>query len=311
MPRLHTIDLAYLGTPEAIAAYAIETDDGVALIECGPASTREALTAGLAAFGAAPADVRHLLVTHIHFDHAGAAGWLARESPEARVHVHAFGAKHLIDPSKLINSATRIYGDDMDRLWGPILPIPAERVVAVEDGDALRFGGLTITAIETPGHARHHHAYATELDGERLCFTGDAAAAVVREAPTFISLPAPPPEFDPQQWAASIARLRDGGHDAIYPTHYGRIDDPAAHLDRVAASIDAHVAWITERRAAGDDAAAMAEDYAAWFMAQADAAEVPAAKRAFYAKGSLVNMNLAGVLRWRQKLDEAAAAKQD
>src|SRR5207344_3255899 len=111
--------------------------------------------------------------THIHLDHAGAAGHLARNG--TRIHVHEFGAKHLIDPTKLIESATRIYGEQMDRLWGPILPVPENQIVAIRDGDVIEAAGLRFDAIETPGHARHHHSFAIEVQGERVCFTGDIA----------------------------------------------------------------------------------------------------------------------------------------
>ena len=142
MPVIHTIDLHYLGIPKAIAAYVVIGPDGPVLVEAGPSSTLTHLVDGLAALSLKPGDIRHALVTHIHLDHAGAAGHLARNG--TRIWVHEFGAPHLVDPSKLIASATRIYGSQMDRLWGPIVPVPPELISPVRDGDLIEVGGLRV-----------------------------------------------------------------------------------------------------------------------------------------------------------------------
>src|SRR5262249_30206501 len=152
-------------------------------------------------------DIRHALVTHIHLDHAGAAGHLAQHG--THIYLHEFGGPHLIDPSRLIDSATRIYGDQMDHLWGRLIPVPEHLVHPVRDGDGLNPDGLRITAIEPPGHARHHHAFALEIDGERIGFAGDAAGIIMPGIPeppagTFMVVPTPPPEFDLQAWLTSI-----------------------------------------------------------------------------------------------------------
>jgi glyoxylase-like metal-dependent hydrolase (beta-lactamase superfamily II) len=145
---IHTLDLNFLDTPHAIAAYLIVGLEGPVLVETGPGSTRENLAARLAEHGYTPADIRHALVTHIHLDHAGAAGWLAQHG--AHIYVHQVGAPHLVDPSKLLNSARRIYGDLMDTLWGETLPVPAGRVTALTDGQAIHVAGLTFTALDSP-----------------------------------------------------------------------------------------------------------------------------------------------------------------
>ncbi len=168
---IEVIDLNFQGQPAIIASYVLRGPRGVALIETGPASTYPALKAGLAALGIELAQVTDILVTHIHLDHSGAAGWLAQESG-ATVHVHSVGAPHLADPGKLLASARRIYGDAMDNLWGETRPAPAGQVHALADGDVIDAAGLRVTAVDTPGHAWHHMAYL--LDG--LCWTGDVAA---------------------------------------------------------------------------------------------------------------------------------------
>lgn len=296
---IRTIDLNYLGQAEAIAAYLLLGPDGPVLIETGPGSTVDALTSGLAEHGVTPADIRDVLVTHIHFDHAGASGWMARHG--ARIHVHEFGARHLIDPSKLVASATRIYGDRMDELWGELIPIPAEQVNPISDGAIIDAGGLQIRAIETPGHARHHHAYAVETDLGLVGFTGDAAATCVAACPSFISVPTPPPEFDLATWLNTLDRLEHESFSRIYPTHFGAADDVAGHWPRVRAALEAHVECITDARDAGLDEAGIRARYAAWFLDEANRHGLPAPYHRFYVKDSLAEMNVSGILRWLSK----------
>ena len=212
--RIDTIDLHFQGTPHVIAAFLVRSSDGAVLIETGPASTLPALIDGLERLGVRPEEIDHLLVTHIHLDHAGAAGWWARQG--TNVHVHPVGAPHLVDPSRLLSSAARIYGDRMEALWGEILPAPAERVHPVEDGAVLTLAGLEIEAIATPGHANHHHVYRI---GE-VAFSGDAVGIRLPGA-DWIDLPAPPPEFDLQLWRESLTRLRSSGIRTLYRTHFG------------------------------------------------------------------------------------------
>lgn len=225
---LDTIDLRFQGTPRVIAAFLLRGPGGAVLIETGPSSTQPRLLAELGRLGVDPAEVGDVLVTHIHLDHAGAAGWWARQG--ARVHVHPEGAPHLIDPSKLVASATRIYGDRMDTLWGEIPAAPAENVVVIRDGEILEVGGLRIEVIESPGHARHHHVYRL---GD-VAFTGDAAGIRLPEV-DWIDLPAPPPEFDLEAWHETIARLRALKLRRLYRTHFdaspGDADAELARFD--------------------------------------------------------------------------------
>jgi len=297
MPEaIQTIDHHYQATCEAIASYVVFAPRGPVLFETGPGSTFSRLVEGLARIRLRPADIRHVFVTHIHLDHAGAAGHLAREG--ATIYVHEFGAKHLIDPSRLLASAKRIYQERMERLWGETFPIPERQAVALHDGDVIDAAGLRVEAIETPGHARHHHAFACEVGGERIAFTGDAGACFVREAPGFISLPTPPPEFDRDQWIASLHRLEARNFDAIYPTHYGRVDEVRAHLARVRLAVRQHSDFVRDMLIAEMPRDAMLTRYTAWFVEQAERAGVPADKMDFYVKSSLAAMNLAGMLRY-------------
>ena len=236
---VHTIDLHFKDTPGIIAAYLIPHDDGAILIESGPGSTLPALRAGLAAHGFSPGDITDLFVTHIHLDHAGASGWLARQG--AAVHVHPRGLPHLADPSRLLASAGQIYGDEMDSLWGEMLPVPADRLIPVEDETVTRIGSLEILALATPGHASHHHAY---LVGG-TCFSGDVGG-VRLAGPRHIVLPMPPPEFHLETWIASCRRLQDLRIEKVAPTHFGVYPDAVAHFDLLAETLAETGAWLEE-----------------------------------------------------------------
>jgi glyoxylase-like metal-dependent hydrolase (beta-lactamase superfamily II) len=234
---VYTLDLYFLGIPGTIASYLIPHPRGAVLVECGPGSTLEGLTAGLKAHGFTPADVTDVLLTHIHLDHGGAAGWMARQG--ARIHVHPAGAPHLLNPEKLLASAQRIYGEQMQRLWGDFLPVPEDRLNVVEDGQVLEIEGLVFQALDTPGHANHHHAY---LLGN-LCFSGDIAG--VRLANTnHVRLPMPPPDLNLEKWRLSLSRLQATGASRIAPTHFGLYTDTDWHLAAALKALDEIEAWV-------------------------------------------------------------------
>jgi len=297
---IHTIDLEYRGVPGSIASYVVVGRGGPVLIETGPGVTTEALTRGLADIGLAPGDVRHVLVTHIHFDHAGACGWFARQG--ARIYVHEFGRRHLADPTRLVNSARRIYGDEMDERWGEMIPVPEDRIQPLLDLDSIEVEGLRFRVLETPGHARHHHTFALDIDDEHVAFTGDSAACFIAANPEYISLPTPPPEFELGTWIATVERLEAERFDRIYPTHFGCVNDPAAHLARVKQALREHAAFVLERLDAGLDEAAIVGEYAARVAGEARDAGLPAIQEAFYVKDTMATMNVAGIVRYWNKL---------
>jgi glyoxylase-like metal-dependent hydrolase (beta-lactamase superfamily II) len=197
------------------------------------------LQAGLQRHGLTEKDIAHVFLTHIHLDHAGAAGWMARQG--ATIYVHPVGAPHLVNPEKLLSSAARIYGADMDRLWGEFLPVPENQLVIIQDTEVVELDGLQIRAIETPGHAYHHHAYRL---GEVL-FTGDIGG-IRLPGPRHIRIPMPPPEFHLEQWRSSIRRLMQEDVARIAPTHFGIYGDPAWHLAAVRLALDEVEAWMAE-----------------------------------------------------------------
>jgi glyoxylase-like metal-dependent hydrolase (beta-lactamase superfamily II) len=262
MTRPQIIDTRMHGREGITGAFLVEGERR-ALVETGPKSSLEAVTAGLEAAGVDTLD--WIVVTHIHLDHAGAAGTLAARFPEARVAVHEVGAPHLVDPSKLWSSASRIYGDDMEKLWGGIDPIPADRIQTLSDGDKIDLGGRSLQAIETPGHARHHHAFLDDLTG--IVFTGDALG--VRLSEVGVMRPAtPPPEFDLEAAKASIRRLASIGATSLWLTHFGPSDEGTGAVDipttaeRAIEALDRWAGWVEEARSEGlelDDAAVLVQ----------------------------------------------------
>lgn len=220
---VHTLDLHFQNTPGLIAAYVIETQAGLVLIETGPGSTLENLRAGLREKGLDEKAIRHVFVTHIHLDHAGAAGWWAQQG--AQVFCHKQAARHLIDPSRLVESARLVYAERMDSLWGEVLPAPSERVTILPDGASVTVGEMTLTAWDTPGHARHHHVFVVR----QTCFTGDVAGMRL-PGTDYLSVTAAPPQFDPVAYVASVDRLAAAGFEKLYLTHFGEVTQVAAHL---------------------------------------------------------------------------------
>lgn len=222
MSASEPIDLLHGGAERVIGSYVVETDDGLALVDCGPASCVPALEAGLAARGLELADLSHLLLTHIHLDHAGATGVLVREHPTLQVHVSEVGAPHLIDPARLEASARRLYGDSFDGLWGELAPVPRESVHLV---------GASVLGLEcfaSAGHAWHHVSY-QHADG--TLYAGDSLG--VRIAPArFLLAPTPPPEIDLEAWERTLAETEQRAPAQLAITHFGLFDDVEEHITR-------------------------------------------------------------------------------
>jgi glyoxylase-like metal-dependent hydrolase (beta-lactamase superfamily II) len=192
-----TIDLGYRGCPEHVGAFLVRTSDGPVLVECGPAHCLPALTHGLEQAGTALEDIRHLFLTHIHLDHAGATGACTKAGAQA--HVHPRGARHLVDPSQLMGSARRVFGAFLDTYLGCLEASDDSMVDPVEDQQVIDVGTARFTAIETPGHARHHHAWLAEIDGTRHLFSGDVAGMRL-PGTDFVTLPLVAPELDTATW---------------------------------------------------------------------------------------------------------------
>ena len=222
-----TIDVRHLGQVASVASQLLATDAGPVLLDTGPGSTLSTLKAELARLGVAVADLHAILLSHIHFDHAGATGLLVEENPELTVYVHELGAKHLIDPAKLVASATSIFGDNMDRLWGRFLPVPAAQIRALHGGETIQLGGRRFEVLHTPGHAVHHVSYFDVAD--RTAYIGDTGGLRLPVLP--VTLPVtPPPDFNLEAWLASLDRIEAWAPRRLFSTHFGFDDDPITHF---------------------------------------------------------------------------------
>jgi len=256
------LDLNFQGRERAIAVYLLRHADGAVLVECGPGSCLPALEAELARHGVAPTDVTHVLLTHIHLDHAGAAGWWSRQGAE--IIVHPVGAPHLLQPEKLLASAARIYGHAMGPLWGEVLPVEPARLRVAADGEELAIGALRFLPINTPGHAEHHFAYMHE----GLCFSGDVGGVRIPGYP-YLRVPMPPPELHLGKWRESLARLREQHPDRIAPTHFGIYDDVDWQLREVEKGVDAAERWLDEMMATEPTTEALREGFEQWMADEA------------------------------------------
>ena len=298
---IQTLDLDFQGEPGVIAAFLVRTSAGPLLVESGPASTYAALAAALRRAGVEPADVRHVLLTHIHLDHAGAAWRLA--SLGAEVHVHPAGAPHLQDPAKLLASARKIYQEQMDPLWGALEPIPAERIRLLADGEVLRFGDVAIEALFTPGHAIHHVAY--RLDG--AVFTGDVGGVRIDGGPAVA--PCPPPDIDLELWRVSLDRIRAVRPQVLYLTHFGPFADAAEHLDGVERSLRGLSAWVLERMRAGDGEDGLVTRLDAYARGYLDGVSGREGLARSYQLANPAFMSAAGLARyWRKAHPDALAS---
>ena len=217
------LDLMHQGADRVIASYLLETNDGLALFDCGPSTCLPRLKAALLERGVELGDVRHLLLSHIHLDPAGAAGVLVREHPQLHVHVSEIGAPHLADPSRLETSARRLYGDTFDTLWGELAPVPQENIRTV----AARVIGLD--CFPTQGHASHHVSY---LDTAGTLYAGDAAGVRIHPERTVLP-PTPPPDFDLDVWLETIDEIERRRPERLALIHFGVVSEPAAHLDEL------------------------------------------------------------------------------
>jgi glyoxylase-like metal-dependent hydrolase (beta-lactamase superfamily II) len=235
MSALRLLDLHFGGREHAIGVYLVETDDGLALFDCGPSSTLPALESGLAGEGLELTDVRHLLLSHIHLDHAGASGPLVRQNPNLTVWVSDVGAPHLVDPSRLERSARRLYGELFDPLWGELAPVPAANV-RIAAGDVLGW-----EAFPTVGHASHHVSYLR--NGTLLA--GDACGVRMPGA-SYVLPVSPPPDIDVEAWHATVAEIRRRTPDRLALIHFGIHEDVDAHLDRLETELDVWAARVAD-----------------------------------------------------------------
>ncbi len=299
------IDTRFAQTPEAIGVYALR-GERPALIETGPTSTLDTLLKGLRAAGVDPQTLQALAVTHIHLDHAGGAGALVRMFPHLTVYVHSVGAPHLIDPSRLLASAGRLYGAALQSLFGEVVPVPAERVQILADGDVVTLGSRRIVAVDTPGHARHHHAYWDAASGE--LFAGDVAG-VVLPGSRYVRAPTPPPELDVVAWHQSLTRLRTLRPRRVLLTHFGAhewVDELLTQLD---ARLDQVTATVRDALAAGLDEDAIAAQLAALSQREVEALDGPG-RGSRYETIIPIRQSTMGLIRYVRSMDSPIEGTQ-
>jgi glyoxylase-like metal-dependent hydrolase (beta-lactamase superfamily II) len=239
-PGLSWIDLRFLDRPHAIATGVVSGGGALALVDPGPTSCLETLELGLQAHGLRLADVTHLLLTHIHLDHAGAAGTIVRRHPGVQVLVHERGAPHMIDPAKLLASAARLYGDQMDRLWGEFAAVPASSLTVLTGGERVEAGGRTFEVAYTPGHASHHVSYFDRASG--VAFVGDTAGVCIDGG--YVLPYAPPPDIDIEAWRASVARIEAWSPPTLFLTHFGPAPSVTPHLRTLLENLDTQAAIV-------------------------------------------------------------------
>ena len=266
--QIHTIDLEFQDTRHAIAAFLLESSETKVLIETGPESTRDQLLGKLTELGCPACELDAVFVTHIHLDHAGAAGWFGKEG--IPLYLHHRGARHLIDPSRLIESARMIYAERFDSLWGEMVPAPEEQVNSLEGGEVVEVGDLSIEVLETPGHAFHHHVFAVNS----VCFAGDAAGARLPGSEN-ISVTSAPPQFHLTHTLASIDLIAGREFETLYLTHFGAVDDPSGHLSDYRRAVELNAEFIRQRLEEKMDPDSLRIAYEAFCLEQAFRVRTP------------------------------------
>jgi len=252
---IHVVDTLQLGRRGIIAATALETRDGIVLFDTGPESTFNNVVQGFDAVGIKPADVRHVFLSHIHFDHAGAAFRFAKSG--ATIYVHPRGAPHLIDPARLIESATRIFGNKMQELWGQIAPVPETNIRILNHGEVVPVGQFEVKAVETPGHASHHHVY----HWDDAVFGGDIAGVRLGKGPPIP--PFVPPELHVESWLESIAKIQALNPEKLYLPHFGLVTAPISdHLDSLSERVIRWSNWFREKIRSGADEDELVPEFA-------------------------------------------------
>ena len=294
------VDVHFRGRATIIGVGVLELPHGgIALVDPGPEARLDALRAGLAELGHSLEDVRAILLSHIHLDHATASGAVVREAPGAIVHVHAVGAPHMADPSRLLASAGRIYGDAMATLWGEFVAVPRASLRVVDEGDVIAPGGRRFEVAYVPGHARHHVAYLEAATG--TAWVGDVGGIRIRGGP---AIPVtPPPDIDVELWKAGMDRVMAWAPERIVATHFGPYGDLPGHFAELGAELDAWAAWV--RDSLGDasfaDDRARAQAFSAWVTARL-ARTIPERHMELYATASGFFDSWWGLARyWRKR----------
>ena len=292
---VYTLDLNFLGYPQSIAAYLVETSVGPVLIETGPHSTFEVLKSEIKRCGFEIDEIKHVFLSHIHLDHAGAAWALAAQG--ATIYLHPFGETHLAHPEKLMESAKRIYQEDMDRLWGQMHPIPIDQLRSTGHLEEILIGNRRFQALHTPGHAKHHIAW--KIDN--LIFTGDVAGVKIQKGP--VVPPCPPPDINLEDWIRSIDLILACEPSQIYLTHFGVIKDVPAHMHALKSMIHDWSQWMKQNWMAGFTAEELTPKFSEYTSQQLLRLGVGPLGIKQYEAANPSWMSVAGLIRyWKKKI---------
>jgi len=303
MDAIRTLDNLWMGKPHTIAAGLLESGGHRAVVDPGPGSTLETFRQQLQAIGLGVRDLDAILLTHIHLDHAGATGALVRENPRLAVYVHKNGAQHMIDPSKLLASAQRLWPNDLQKLFGEALPVPAENLRIFEGGETVTLGSRRVEVVYTPGHASHHVSYFDQTEG--VAFVGDTTG--VRIEGNSYAMPAtPPPDIDLGIWDTSFAAILERKPPRLFLTHYGYSDNPSEHILLFRERLHRWAALAAEiLRTAPSDSAAMGAFMSATFAEISQ--HLPAGEAEHYAFSAGLNLSFLGLARYLRKRATAAS----
>jgi glyoxylase-like metal-dependent hydrolase (beta-lactamase superfamily II) len=295
MSNIISIDLFFQNHFEIIAAYLIPYPGGAVLVESGPGTTLANLLSGLREHGVDPKTITDVLLTHIHLDHAGAAGWFATQG--ARVYVHPLGLPHLVNPVRLLDSARRVYGDRLESLWGKFWPVSQANLVEVADEVDIEIGKLHFTALHTPGHASHHIAYLFE----DTCFSGDVGG--IRMPKTrYTRLPYVLPETDLRQWRESLNRLLQTRIGHIAPTHFGVFENASAHFARALQQLDELEGWLEATMADDPPVEVLRSRYLSWLQGRERDLGITDGVQAAYELAAPAYLSADGLFRYWHKV---------
>jgi glyoxylase-like metal-dependent hydrolase (beta-lactamase superfamily II) len=302
MTTITALDMNWTGRPRSIAAALLESDGHRAIVDPGPESCLGTLSEQLAARELSVGDLEAILLTHIHLDHAGVTGSLVRENPKLAVYVHKNGAPHMIDPSKLLSSAGRLWGDDLPRLFGNTVPVPEGNLRILDGGETITLGSGQLEIAYTPGHASHHVSYFDRQAG--VAFVGDTAGIRIENGP-YILPATPPPDIDLEAWDFSFATILARQPQRLFLTHYGVADDPSAHIAQFRERLHRWAAMIEQAlRTSRDDAAAMQA-----FITESRAEmeqEIGAVEAAHHAFTAGLDLSFLGLARYLRKRAQGA-----
>ena len=301
---IQVLDLNFQGQKQTIACFLFETADGPVLFETGPYSANANLRKALKKAGYQFEDIKHVFVSHVHFDHAGGAWAFAEHG--AKIYTHPAGAKHLKAPEKLYKSAKRIYGKEMENLWGKMEAIPSRQVVSVKHGDKVKVGKSKFRALHTPGHANHHVAW----EYKKILFAGDVAG--VKIGKSIVVPPCPPPDINVEAWSKSIKMLLDKRYDKLYLTHFGEVTDVKSHLVELRGRIKNWANWIKPYFEKGVSQKKTIPEFEQYVYKQLKMGGATEATLKKYEAANPAFMSVAGLFRyWKLKKEAAEKSKRD